>query len=425
MESKKTYNIENVEGLDNALNKLLEGTHLEAVIKNNTIIIKKNEIPIDKGITENLGDVSITERLHQKMTNKNFSMEAQLGLFGDSNIKDVPMSVVTFTKDSIKNNQARQLSDLITQDSSVRSSGAYGDNAESFYLRGVPMGDWNQGEFAFDGVYGVAPNYKVPTDLFDAVTVIKGPASVLFGMSPKGNTGGAINLVPKRAYEDLNEIELRYTNDSQLGIATDIARRFGRDNEFGVRVNLAYDNGTTAIDNLERETFNGSISLDYIGNNYTTSLDYISTFENIDAPFRRLYISDGVDLAPAPENNFNLAQDWEYSNSKEKLALYKYDYFFEDDSQLGFYLGGGKSKVDRLFQKGAVLQNDKGDVLTRFSGGEFDVSRLTYGIKGSTSFKTGVIKHTLNLDSSNYRGKVKTRVKTDAINYASNIYNPT
>ncbi|RXJ97471.1 hypothetical protein CRV00_01160 [Malaciobacter molluscorum] len=422
IEGKKAKNIRNIKGEKEALKIVLNGTTLKAIIENDTIIIKKE--PTVKKEDNNLGKVDVVESLHEKMANKNFSSDANLGLFGESNINDVPMSVVTFTKDSIKNKQARQLSDLITQDSSVRSSGAYGDNAESFYLRGVPMGDWNQGEFAFDGIYGVAPNYKVPTDLFEAVSVVKGPSTILFGMSPKGNTGGAINLVPKRAYKDLNEIELRYTNDSRPGVATDIARRFGKNKQFGARVNLAYDNGDSVIDNLKSESLSGSLSLDYISDNFITSLDYISTHENIDAPFRRLYIADGVDLASAPDNNFNLAQDWEYSKADENLALYKFDYFFNENTQVGFYVGGGQSNVDRLFQKGAVLQNSNGDVKTNFSKGKFDVSRLTYGVKANTLFNTGNLNHRMNFDISSYEGKVRSHINTDSTKYDSNIYHP-
>ncbi len=32
-----------------------------------------------------------------------------------------------------------------------------------FYIRGFPVGEGNFGEIAFDGVYGIAPNYRVLT----------------------------------------------------------------------------------------------------------------------------------------------------------------------------------------------------------------------------------------------------------------------
>jgi len=371
-----------------------------------------------------LETVTVSSQLFKEMTNTNFSDEANLGLLGDAGIKNTPISVVTFTKESIKNTQARQLSDLITQDSSVRSSGAYGDNAESFYVRGIPLGDWNQGEFAFDGIYGVAPNYKVPTDLFDAVSVVKGPSSVLFGMSPRGAVGGAINLVPKRAYEDSKEIELRYTNDSRPGFAVDLSQRFGDERQFGARFNLAHDNGGTPIDNLDSESTNLSLSLDYIGQNTITTLDLLSTSEDIDAPFRRIRAGSLTSLPSAPDNSFNTAQEWEFSDSEEQLALFKHDYFFTEDTQLGFYVGGGESEVKRLFQRRGTFTNTNGDMSTGVSAGQFEVSRLTYGVKGKTEFDTGGLNHQLNLDYSNYEGTVKRSLNNAYAGYTTNIYNP-
>lgn len=274
-----------------------------------------------------LSQIEIEGSLVNKMTNKNFSSDANLGVLGDRNIKDLPISVVTFTDDSIKNKIARQLSDVITQDSSVRSSGAVGDNAESFYIRGIPLGDNNLGEFAFDGIYGIAPNYKVSTDLFDAVSVIKGPSTVFFGMSPLGASGGVINLVPKRPYKDLANFGLRYTNKSRFGGTLDVSHRFGDDKKYGARANLAYDDGKMVVNNLKDQSLSGALSLDYIGDEFSNSFDFMSIKEDIRAPFRRLSLAGGLKEVPkSPKNNFNTSQDWEFSNYKENLGLYKFDY---------------------------------------------------------------------------------------------------
>lgn len=422
-ENKRLNDIKNVEGLEKALTLLLKGTGLEAVVTSSTIVTRKKEV--NKSDSNNLGNVDVIDTLYKKMANKNFSSEANLGLFGDSDIKDMPLSVLTFTKDSIKNNQARQLSDLITQDSSVRSSGAYGDNAESFYIRGVPLGDQNAGEFALDGIYGVSPNYKVFTDTIEAVSVVKGPGTVLFGMSPMGSVGGAINLVPKRAYKELSEVELRYMNKARPGAAVDISRRFGQDNEFGTRLNLGLDAGKTPIDNLESKTFSGSLSLDYIGKDFMTSLDVISQYEKLDAPFRRFKLGGGLTSLPdSPKNDFNLAQDWEFSETKENLALYKFDYFLGSNSQIGVYLGGANTGIERLFQNGSKLLNEKGDVQTRISAAEFDISRFSYGLKGQTIFEVGNIKHKLSLDLTSYKDTVKKSINYGYTNFMTNIYSP-
>ncbi len=43
LESKKVNNIQNIEGTQKALDKILEGTGLKAIIKNEAIVIVKNE----------------------------------------------------------------------------------------------------------------------------------------------------------------------------------------------------------------------------------------------------------------------------------------------------------------------------------------------------------------------------------------------
>ena len=423
LKGKSANEVKDATSLESALEKLFEDTGLKAIIKNNTIVIIKEESSSQS--QAKLGDVEVRDTLYEKSINSNFSNEANLGLFGNSNIMDMPLSVVTFTKNSIKNGQARQLSDLITQDPSVRSSGAYGDNAESFYIRGVPLGDQNAGEFAFDGIYGIAPNYKVSTDTVDAVSIVKGPGTVLFGMSPMGSVGGAINLVPKRAHKDLSEIEIRYTNKSRPGAAIDISRRFGNEEEFGARVNLAYDKGKTPINNLKSKTFSGALSLDYRGENFINSLDFITQSERLDAPFRRFKVGGGLTSLPtSPENSFNTAQDWEYSKTRENSALYKFDYFLGPDTQIGLYLGGSETGIERLFQNGSELINIEGDVKTKISAAEFDVSRITYGAKLQTDVEIGEIEHKISLDLSNYSDTVKKSINYGYANYTTNIYNP-
>jgi iron complex outermembrane receptor protein len=70
---------------------------------------------------------------------------------------------------------------------------------DSFFIRGFPVGEGNLGELAFDGVYGVAPNYRVFTEYAERVELVKGPGAQLYGMSPNSAVGGVINVVPKRS----------------------------------------------------------------------------------------------------------------------------------------------------------------------------------------------------------------------------------
>lgn len=52
--------------------------------------------------------------------------------------------------------------------------------------------------------------------------------------------GGAINLLPKRApNEPLNRVTTSISSGGQTTVSTDLARRFGQEGEFGLRLNAS------------------------------------------------------------------------------------------------------------------------------------------------------------------------------------------
>jgi len=83
LESRKVNDIKDVKELEKALEELLAGTGLEAVLNKNTIIIKEKKSNTSSKESDNLGEVNVTESLQTKMANKNFSSDANLGLFGE------------------------------------------------------------------------------------------------------------------------------------------------------------------------------------------------------------------------------------------------------------------------------------------------------------------------------------------------------
>ena len=89
--------------------------------------------------------------------------------------------------------------DVLEKDPSVRPSGTKGGILDAFFIRGFPIGEGNLGEVAFNGMFGVAPNYRVMADYAERIEVVKGPSALLNGMSPNSSVGGTINIVPKRA----------------------------------------------------------------------------------------------------------------------------------------------------------------------------------------------------------------------------------
>ncbi len=88
----------------------------------------------------------------------------------------------------------------------------------------------------------------VAIESIEGVEVLKGPNAMLFGMAPRGNVGGNINVVPKRAGDTpITQFTGSYISDAQFGAHLDVGRRFGPDNSLGVRFNGLVRDGTTPV----------------------------------------------------------------------------------------------------------------------------------------------------------------------------------
>ena len=348
----------------------------------------------------------------------------RVGLLGNKDLMDTPFSVSNYTSTLMKDQQAVTAADVLERDSSVRSTGQTGGIVDSFFIRGFPVGEGNLGELAFDGVYGVAPNYRVFTEYAERIEVIKGPAALLYGMSPNSGVGGVINIVPKRSLEqDLTRVTASYAMDTQAGGHVDISRRFGEERRFGVRVNGSLQGGDTAIDKQSRDVGIGAISLDYQGDRFRTSLDLISQEEQWDAPSRPFNIARGVEVPSAANGRSNVTQDWAWSKTRDKSALLSGEYDVNDNLTVFGHAGGGKSDVARLSDQTPTILNSAGDTRSTPGYYKFEVERYTVDAGARARFETGAISHSATLQVSRYRDELRRGINSGAPLF-SNIYHP-
>lgn len=347
----------------------------------------------------------------------------RLGMLGNKDFLDAPFSLSSYTAQAIEDRQAVTVADVVVNDPSVRVSGQAGDILDTFFIRGFPVGDQNSGEIAFDGVYGVAPNYRVLTDYAERVEVVKGPTALLYGMSPANSVGGTINIVPKRAAAtDLTRFTADYASDSQLGGHLDVSRRFGEDRRFGARFNGSYHDGDTPLDHQSRSAHVGALALDYQGERLRASADLIDQREDIDAPSRRPFLAAGVGVPSAPDGRRNVTQAWEWFKTEDQSLLLRAEYDLNDTLTLFAAAGGGRTRVDRLFGNPTIL-NAAGDTSTVPQHFKFDVDRSTADAGLRARFVTGAVGHGVTLQASRYRDRLgRNSVSGSAV--ASNLYHP-
>lgn len=349
---------------------------------------------------------------------------AHIGMLGNLDILDTPFSVTAYTAQTIADQQAKSVGDVLKNDPSVRMTTSDGHNAENFTVRGFSLPST---EIAFEGLYGLLPAARMPTDFIERVELFKGPAAMLSGISPSGAVGGVINVVPKRAGDTpLTRLTASYQTGSTWGLSADVARRFGEDNRLGIRFNGSYSDGGTPVDGESRRENLGSFAVDYRGRGWNVSLDAFQINQNQynGSPMIVGFATLGRVLA-APDATTNLFQGM-YANQTTAGQVLRGDLAIND--QWTVYGAVGHARYDYS----GVSVNGTRVVVTNASGA---ATGSTYGQAGSTentvgevglrgSFRTGSIGHSVVLNATALRQITGTGVVSTSTSAVTNIYSP-
>ncbi len=346
---------------------------------------------------------------------------ARIGVLGNQDIMDVPFSVTSYTEELIRNQQAESIGDVVANDPSVRTGYGFSIFGEQFVIRGFTL---SNEDIAFNGVYGITPRQIVGTTMYERVEVLKGASAFLNGAPPSGSgTGGSVNLVPKRAGDTpLRRVTGSFAMNSQIGGHVDVGQRFGTNNAWGIRINVAARDGETAIDDEEREYLLGSVALDYRGERLRLSLDAASQRQLVEQGRTIVHVPGGIAVPRPVDSSHNYAQEWSYYDMNDNFALLQGEYDITE--YLTAYAGFGAREM-REDSDGATPR------LTATNGnatqGRFTVPREDTILSGQggfrSEFSTGPISHSINLGASWLEQKNRNSFQfTPAL--PTNIYNP-
>jgi iron complex outermembrane recepter protein len=344
----------------------------------------------------------------------------RLGMLGEQNAMDVPFNVIGFTSKAIQDQQAKTIADVIRNDATVQNVKGYGNFAESYRIRGFRLdGD----DMTFSGLPGVVPRQVMDASLIDRVEIFKGANGLLNGAASTG-VGGLINLEPKHADDTpLTRVGVDYTSSSQVGGSLDIGRRFGDNNQFGVRFNAVNREGETGVDGEKKRTTAASIGLDYRGERLRTSLDFGYQKKTFHDGRMGVNIS-GVDSLPAvPSNSTNYSQPWVFSNIENEWGMAKAEYDLTDSWTAYAALGAQHAHEIGNYATPKLL-NTAGDV----SINTFETNRRQDNMSGMLgvrgNFDTGPISHKVNLGYSALTTNAKNAYRMSLSGYTYNIYDP-
>lgn len=345
-----------------------------------------------------------------------------LGVLGTASIMDTPFSTTNYTSQGIEDVQARAIGDVIANDASVRNTNGNGGFGDSYQIRGFTM---SADDVAINGLYGMAPLTRMPIEMVERIEVLKGPGTLMYGMGPAGGVGGAVNLVTKRAHEDpISSVTATYLSNSQLGLKADLGRRFGENQEWGVRVNAQYADGNTGLSGNNQQQSMGSVGLDYNGTRVRWSLDAYTLHEDTRNFRPQFSLGDTLTAVPdAPSGKTNLYPD-NTLQSDDKAVATRLEFDINDHLTAYGAVGYHEAQSAQSFPS-ASIANLQGD--TTVYNGYYDQKKTStsadVGLRAR--FNTGGIKHTLIVGANMLNQQTDYFYYGDTLGVASNLYNPT
>ncbi|MFT3720440.1 TonB-dependent receptor [Pseudorhodoferax sp.] len=338
-------------------------------------------------------------------------------------IQDTPFSIVTVDEEGIREADARFLTEALRDDPSVLSSSgaaaSYG-TIQQIQIRGFGLA-YNT-NYKLNGL-SVIRFGETAMEGVGRIDVLKGLSGFAYGFS---SPGGIVNFVSKKPTEQpYRAVTLGYTSQSLLRAQADLGGRFGADDRFGYRVNLAKEHGDTPIDAVKLDR---TVASGYFDWRVTPDLTVAMNLERheIDRtgqPFS-YSLASGVPVPAAPSGSRFNGVDYAGYDSRETLAGLSADWKLGADWSLSAGLLKQWFSRDAYFSL-ATINNARGD----FTGStqrdalqDFPSWAAQVSLQGRV--QTGSLLHELSMGldwhaTRSYRGDYAFSSR-----WTSNLYDP-
>jgi iron complex outermembrane receptor protein len=347
----------------------------------------------------------------------------RVGLFGSQDIMDTPFSITNYTRQLIADQQAASVAEVLQNDSAVRVARGFGNFQQLYVVRGLPV---YSDDMSYNGLYGLLPRQYLAAEFLERVEVLRGASAFLNGAAPGGSgLGGAINVVPKRApNEPLTELTVGMESGSQKYFAADVARRFGPEEKFGVRLNAVRRDGGTSVNGEHRELTVFGIGLDYHATNFRLSGDVGYQDHRLEGSQPSITVGSGLAIPSAPRGSESNGQPWTFSDERDTFGTLRGEYDIARHLTAWVAAGVRDGHESAVFGNPTVIDAG-GDTSTyRFDNARRDlVETGEVGLRGT--FDTGAVSHKWVASVSDYQLNSKNAYAFSSFaGFAGNIYSP-
>ncbi|WP_187263563.1 TonB-dependent receptor [Pontibacter beigongshangensis] len=203
-------------------------------------------------------------------------------------IKSVPQSVQIISRRALDQMQVIRLEDAMRNVSGVTMETGFGGRTDIFQIRGFRTST----ESIFkNGFRNSVRTYRETANI-QQIEVMKGPASVLYGVS---DPGGMINVTTKKptAYT-FQDVQVTANSFGQVRPAIDLGGSFNENKTFKYRLNAVYEKGNTYRDFVSTERLFVAPALTYDFSEKTSLTVEAEFLNNDQASDRGIFSVGGV-----------------------------------------------------------------------------------------------------------------------------------
>ncbi|MGF6648991.1 TonB-dependent receptor [Paraburkholderia sp. GAS82] len=309
---------------------------------------------------------------------------------------DVPATVNVVTRDVMDAQGDTGLYDALRNVAGVTRLQLNGLAYDNLAIRGIALD--NRSSYYIDGILPIDNNVWMPMEDKERVEVLKGASALYYGFTVPA---GVVNMVMKRAgAEPVTSVTALADSNGSYGVAVDLSRRFGQDNQFGIRVNAMDEHVETPIDGDRGYRKFVSAALDWKLNS-KLKLQY--DFEHVESSIVEqagvvpLTAKNGVITLPAiPDPSKLLVSNAHPTRSSADTQLLRADYALSENWNVDFSIGQSITRRDRwawVFQKYSVATGAGSLQASEQNGQMYENKNVRLETTGA--FKTGPIGHTL------------------------------
>ena len=360
----------------------------------------------------------------------------RVGILGNIKAIDVPFTQKKYTEKTIMTfyDPNQPLNGVLANSPSIRV-GSPSPMYTDFSMRGVNM---NASHYYINGIPNMFNQTRsIPTYVLSSVDIVSGPNTVLNGatFSNNGTNGtdapaGLLNGTTKRATTDpVTRYTQRFSGRSTWTEDLDVGRRFGKNNEWGIRVNAHNEDGGLSMEGADVRDKSIYINLDHKDAKSTTNLFGGYYDWKVDGGQRWLSAS-GVKagkLADAPDGKSNLSFDGQTKYNHGMLFTLNHIQKFSDKWS-GFINGGYGHYSEHKYDpnSGSLTLGDNGKLSGKFRDYISDSTSTYWQVGVSNKAAIGNVKNDLSfaVDYFMYKSKaLNTGSKTGQAEIAGDLWN--